>query len=256
MREWYDTIVLSPHLDDAALSCGGQILQETAVGKTVLIVTFMAGDPPLNLSSGLVAALHTKWALQQDVVAARRAEDVAASRILGADYWHGSLHDAPYRDLAGAPFYEENHELFGAVHPIDRENVLPAMANILVHLPPAGRMVAPLALGNHVDHQLVREAAWAYRGRTLQFYEDYPYARLPGALERVIPADRMNWYSESVQLDEETVAKKADAIWAFVSQMSSFFNGRQDLVQQLQEQAAKVGGERRWRYAQADYPWQ
>ena len=40
----YHAIYLAPHLDDAVLSCGGQIFERTARGENVLVVTVMAGD--------------------------------------------------------------------------------------------------------------------------------------------------------------------------------------------------------------------
>ena len=66
MRTHYDAIYLAPHLDDAALSCGGQIYQLTAVGKQVLIVTIIAGDPPQNVVySDFARELHERWELAE-----------------------------------------------------------------------------------------------------------------------------------------------------------------------------------------------
>jgi hypothetical protein len=49
-------------------------------------------------------------------------------------------------------------------------------------LPPDWQLVCPLTLGNHVDHQLVRQAAERI-GRPLCYYADLPYGlkneRLP-----------------------------------------------------------------------------
>ena len=43
-----DHLYLSPHFDDAALSCGGQIATFTAAGQSVLVVTITGGDPPAD----------------------------------------------------------------------------------------------------------------------------------------------------------------------------------------------------------------
>jgi len=49
----------------------------------------------------------------------------------------------------------------------------------------ADLVLAPLALGGHVDHLLVREAArQAFAAETLLFYEDLPYACWMSAAER------------------------------------------------------------------------
>ena len=83
--EHYDALYLSPHLDDAALSCGGQIVQATRCGARVLIVTVMAGDPPVDAENDYIASLHARWELDRDAAAQRRAEDLAACALLGAD---------------------------------------------------------------------------------------------------------------------------------------------------------------------------
>ena len=77
--EHYDALYLSPHLDDAALSCGGQIAQATRRGARVLIVTVMAGDPPVDVENAYIASLHTRWELGRDAASQRRAERLPVS---------------------------------------------------------------------------------------------------------------------------------------------------------------------------------
>lgn len=245
---YYDAIYLSPHLDDAALSCGGQIAMRTAAGQKVLIVTLMAGDPREAAVSDFAAALHERWALAADVVADRRAEDVASCRILGADYRHESLLDAIYRvhPQSGAPYVQSNNDLFGPVHETDAAESGARLTAVLRALPPCGRLFAPLAVGNHVDHQLVRRAAESVAGAGLWYYEDYPYTRISGALEIAVPADGAGWVAEHVPLTAAAIETKIEAIAAFASQLSSFFNGRADLEAQIRAEAQRVPGERIW----------
>ena len=89
----FDQIYLSPHLDDAVLSCGGRISQQTARGEKVLVVTVCAGDPPPAPLSEFAQALHIRWALPFHPVAARRDEDEAALAVLGASALHLPLPD-------------------------------------------------------------------------------------------------------------------------------------------------------------------
>ena len=63
MKSQYDLIYLSPHLDDAALSCGGQIARFRGEGRSVLIVTVTAGDPPTGAESRYIQELHSRWQL-------------------------------------------------------------------------------------------------------------------------------------------------------------------------------------------------
>ncbi len=249
MSVYYDAIYLSPHLDDVALSCGGQIYQRTQAGQQVLIVSITAGDPPAATVSSYAQSLHARWALVADAVAARRAEDRAACQILGAAWLHWELPDCIYRyhPTTGEPFYRSDPDIFGAVHPAERPVVAQLQAQMTA-LPAHGALIAPLTLGNHVDHTLTRTAAAAAFGaRQLWYYEDYPYAQQVGALHQVIPADERGWTAETIALREEALQAKIRAISAFQSQLSTFFTDDADLAQQVRTFAAQVGGERLWR---------
>ena len=248
MRSYYDAIYLSPHLDDAAYSCGGRIFTQTAAGRSVLVVTIMAGDPPAEPLSDYARLHHERWQLVADTAAQRRAEDVAACRILGADYLHWQVPDCIYRlhPETGEPLYVTRDDIFGAIHPAEwplQERLSQQMAG----LPDHGRIFSPLAAGHHVDHQLVRAAAERRLGTDLLYYEDYPYAYLPGALAAVIPPGNDEWQAEVLPLAEATIQARIDAIAAFASQLSTFFNGRTDLEKQIKDYVHQVGGERVWR---------
>ncbi len=244
----YDSIYISPHLDDAALSCGGQIFAQTAVNQTVLIVTITAGDPAAAAISDYAQSLHSRWELVLNATAARRAEDIEACRILGADYLHWQVPDCIYRfdAVTGAAYYLSDDDIFGNVHPGEMALVEQLVAQ-LRQLPPANRIVAPLAMGNHVDHQLARTAVEHVFGNEVVYYEDYPYAQEPGALESVLPVGQRGWEAEVVVLSETAVQAKFNAIAAFKSQLSTFFTDRADLEQQVGGYITQIGGERIWR---------
>lgn len=252
MHTYYDAIFLSPHLDDAALSCGGQIAERTARGERVLIVTVMAGEPPATgepatAVSAFVRLLHERWNLGDETVAARRAEDQAACVILGADWLHLDLLDCIYRtDASGDAYYTSNPALFGPVAPDDLQQQLPELGAAFAALPAAGVVISPLAVGNHVDHQLVRAAAEETFGSALQYYEDYPYMRIPGARDLVLAPDAVEWQARVIPLSPTAVQAKVDAIAAFKSQVGSFFANHADLEQQIAAFTSQTGGERIW----------
>ena len=179
MHTYYDKIYLSPHFDDAALSCGGQIYQHTSQGAAVLIVTIMAGDPPIVHVSGYAQSLHDRWQMASDAVEGRRAEDLAACRILGADALHWTTPDCIYRfhPHTGESLYVSDEEIFGSIDPAELD-LVEALAQQIQRLPAHGRLVIPLTVGHHVDHQLTRMAAERSASYdTLVYYEDYPYAQ-------------------------------------------------------------------------------
>ena len=248
MQIYYDTIYLSPHLDDAALSCGGQIYQQTKQGQRVLIVSLTAGDPPHEALSTYAQSLHDRWELISDAVAARRAEDIAACQILGAAWLHWDLPDCIYRfqPTTGAPFYVSDADIFGDVHPAEA-GLVAELGKALAALPAHGQLVVPLTIGHHVDHLLTRQAAeQAVSPAHLIYYEDYPYAQQGNKLAQTIGEPPSGWQPRVIPLSAAELRTKIAAIAAFKSQFSTFFTDDADLARQVTGYAAQVGGERVW----------
>ena len=274
-----DHLYLSPHFDDAALSCGGQIATWTAAGQSVLVVTITGGDPPAEPPSGTVQQLHQRWAdsltaegqvgAAEAMVAQRRAEDRAALAVLGTEWRHLSFLDCIYRcGPDGDALYPGPVDMFGPPNP-DDDATLAALAEALADLPPAGRVYLPLGVGGHVDHLATRRAAERVFAAPI-YYEEYPYTARPGALA-VALANRPQRFSETsevwaattVWLSAAALAAKTAAVAAYASQLSSFFTGPDDLAAKLADDGRRaladaradgetppdwaVGGERLWR---------
>jgi LmbE family N-acetylglucosaminyl deacetylase len=249
MADRYDSIYLSPHLDDAVLSAGGQIHQETAAGNRVLVVTVFAGDPPPDAPLGPLARdLHRLWRLGDDAVRARRDEDRAALARLGAGCLHWDLPECIYRrdPAGGAPLYPRIQALFRPPRAEDRVAV--EIARRLATLPPALRLVAPLGVGHHVDHILTRDAALGHPGE-VSFYEDFPYVRLWFALgraRRALPAG-VRLEPEVVPLSEDALRAKCEAIAGYDSQVVLLLGGGSRPERAVRRAARRTGGERIWR---------
>lgn len=248
MKSYYDSIYLSPHLDDVALSCGGQVFMLGEEGKSILIVSVMAGDRPGQAASDYIQELHDRWQLQLDVVARRRAEDIRACRILGADHLYWDIPDCIYRFHAetNEPLYISDQDIFGAVHPSEADMVN-ALSKQIQSLPVHDRLVVPTGLGNHVDHQITRQAAEQAGPNRLVYYEDYPYAADPGALDAVNQTDYASWQATMIPLSEAAIMTKIEAIAAFESQLSTFYQDRADMERVVRQYHRSIGGERVWR---------
>lgn len=245
-------VVLSPHLDDAALSLGGAIARWTAAGERILVVTIAAGSPPPGaISSPFAASLHRAWGVgAADAVALRRREDEAAMAILGAEARRLEQLDAVYRLPQR---YDGEAALLGEPAPEDRlgSDLARELAPILAASPRAG-VVAPLAVGGHVDHRVVHRAAieLARQGRDVCFYEDFPYAARPNAV-----ADRL----AAIGLDRDpatfditaTLDRKIAAVLAYASQIDALFGGVEPARAAITAYAQAIGSggsaERTWR---------
>lgn len=248
MMTSYDAIYLAPHLDDAVLSCGGQIAARTRAGDAVLVVTLAAGDPDSELTP-LARNLHAAWKLEDDF-AARREEDRRACALIGADWRHGDTPDGIYRrhPETGEPLYDSLERVFGPAHPEDP--AARAWEELLNSLPQAGELFAPLAVRGHVDHRLARRAAESVFGDALWYYEDFPYAMKFGAVRKTVwPPWR--WRSRTIRLSSEDLSARCEASAAYGSQIDMLDGGAGRFDRKIRRYARRVGGERLWQRRQS-----
>jgi len=175
----YRHIYFSPHLDDAVLSCAGRIARQTGAGLPVLVVTVFAGR------GGGATRPPPAFAPFQDIPS-RRREDRRALDVVGADHRWLDFPDAIQRHRRYA-------SPAGITAPVGgREARLRAeVANEVARIGrcwPAARLYFPLAVGNHVDHQIVAAAGFDLRrsdvraDREITFFEDTPYVCIPHLL--------------------------------------------------------------------------
>lgn len=245
-----DALYLSPHLDDAALSCGGQIAEATRQGRHVLVVTLFAADEPDTPPSDLVTTLHAAFGLDGGVVAARRAEDEAAMRELGCRSERWEETEGIYRidPRTGGAVYPTLESLFGAPSPRDAP-LIEKLSQRLADQPPARRVLAPLGVGGHVDHAIVRAAAeQCFDPASLAYYEDYPYVERPLALWRVLRW-RRGWKGRIEPFGAMALEAKLEAIASYDSQVKPLFGDHARLRRKVMAHRRRLGGERLWRRA-------
>jgi len=167
-------IYLSPHLDDAVLSAGGLIYEQTSTGAPVEIWTFMAGAPSDTEYSPFAQLLHQQWGFSSadETVASRREEDKNAASLVGATTVHFDFLDCIYRrDENGEwPYYE----IYLPPQPMDSDLPRQIAETISPRLKPDDKLVCQLSVGSHIDHVLVRQAA-ELLGRPLVYDIDVPY---------------------------------------------------------------------------------
>jgi LmbE family N-acetylglucosaminyl deacetylase len=167
-------IYLSPHLDDAVFSAGGWIYEQTQAGIPVEIWTIMCGDPRVTEYSPFARELHLRWGFSsaEETVRVRREEDQTAASIVGAATCHFDFLDCIYRrDQNGDWLYTA---ISVPPHAADADYPARIAEAIAARLQPDDALVCQLALGSHVDHVLVRQAA-ELLGRPLRYVVDVPY---------------------------------------------------------------------------------
>ncbi len=248
------TVYLSPHLDDAVLSAGGLIYDQTTSGKAVEIWTFMCGFPTVDDGEGeelsdFAKEMHTIWGTgsAQETVGIRRQEDLRAAGLVGAKPVHFDFLDCLYRrGRNGEVLYAES--VFVPLN--DQEADLPAqIAQAMVAwLKPDDIVVCPLGIGGHVDHLLVRLAAeMAVRASPrlcpLLYDADIPYfLNAPDDL-----APRTVGMEHTLEPVSQSGLKAwLAAIEAYASQQSSLFDSRDSMRERLHAYWSEAGGIRLW----------
>ncbi|MBI5928396.1 MAG: PIG-L family deacetylase [Chloroflexi bacterium] len=256
-------LILSPHADDAVLSCGGLMFTLKQQGESVEVLTLTVADVPQPPpASPVVLDLHPRWGLGDNPYIVRRAEDKAAIERLGAKIVFGDWLDAIYRvDAKGQVYYPSYDSLFAEIHPDD-----PVLKLVLDYRQRVDlqALYIPLAAGNHVDHQLVRNLAilglqGAKPNFAVYFYEEYPYAAETNEVLHFHSGDKPRLFgSTAVQtalktlpgpalptvraFDEAALKAKIEAVACYASQISSFWNTTEQMAQNVREYARFVGG--------------
>lgn len=240
-----DVLFVSPHLDDAVLSCAGAISRLTAHGAGVLVASVFTADPASGVElSALARRNHAAWGLGDAPFAARRAEDVAALTALGAAAEHLGFPDAVYRmDAASRPLYQD---VIGVpAHSADRVELVPAIAEAVGGLAEANRLTwvfVPAGVGGHVDHALVRTAVeQACENTRLVYYEEYPYSqRAAGTARPDAIGDELTEIIAELSPDE--LDARIEAIACYRSQLRGLFPSAVERVSEVLSARAAVLG--------------
>lgn len=151
-------VIVSPHPDDAAFSCGALMTEH---GPSTRVVTVCGGVPPAGVEAGDWDQ-RCGFTTARAAALVRKAEDRRACASVGAEVVSLSRYDRPYangdRDVEGLA--ATLRPLLGGAH-----------------------VLLPAAIGAHPDHLLARDAALRVvrtLGLTASLYGDVPYASAGG----------------------------------------------------------------------------
>jgi len=179
-----DVLYISPHADDVAFSAAGQLAREVAAGARATVMTLF--EPP------------------EAEAEVRRGEDEAFARAFGVTLVRGEWSDAVVRRRR----YRSPAQLFTPMR-ADEAPLVEAIRAALQARVDAGarRVVAPLGVGGHVDHQVAHAACRALVGADVAYYEDTPYVLTPFQLPRRLA--RLDAAVVKAEIDErdETLAR-------------------------------------------------
>lgn len=234
-------LFVSPHLDDAVLSCGGFITKLVKAGNKVTIVTVFTEAEAIFHSRYTTRNLHhcglSSTLSPQDFFALRRREDIAACNLLNTDFLHLGFSDAAWRinphfwrPLINVSFlnhysfiYRDHKAIFsGKINPLDHqlaERVGSKIRNIVNRLGSSKTLVfGPMGTGKHVDH-LITRLALEQLDHPQVYWLDYPYSRGYGS-----PHQKKGIFK--IKTNKKT---KEAAIRKYSSQLKPLFDNKIEL---------------------------
>jgi hypothetical protein len=249
--------LLSPHFDDAVLSCGGTIAVLAERGEAVTVLTLFGGEP-VPPYSPFAQKLHARWGAPRNVVRLRRAEDTAALARLDARAQHEQVPDAIYRrDRQGNWLYANEEALSsGSYHPSEEwitfylcERVAATVGSLDC------RLYAPLGIGGHVDHVIAFDTGRLLHaaGYEVLFYEDFPYVLRDKASYQQRIEHLEGWTPEITTFSEPCLLLKIEAFQYYRSQLTTVFPDTATIAEPFRRWAMSVSGsdqiagERYWR---------
>jgi LmbE family N-acetylglucosaminyl deacetylase len=232
------SLFLSPHLDDAVLSCGVLLRRAAATGPATVATVFSEAAPGPHTRAARsflrqCAASGTSGA--EELFAARRAEDVEVVEAAGAHAVHLGRRDALFRTRRGVPGavgrllpeLAHRYPTFrfdiarGRVAGGERDLAARIAEQVAALVAGTGAQVVfcPLGVGRHVDHVLVRAVGPELGGRVV-YYADFPYALRSGPDERFLAAHGLRRWTSP-----DDPAAKRGLIEGYRTQVDALFDG-------------------------------
>jgi LmbE family N-acetylglucosaminyl deacetylase len=186
-------LFLSPHLDDAVLSCGA-LLKESARGRDITVATLFTESAAPPHTRAARAFIHQCSAPDAGTLFdARRLEDQAVLNDLGVRHVHLGLADALFRQRQPAPGFERVKKwlpelvyryptyrydiALGRISRGDRALIADLRSTVADLLRDTGAelLFCPLGTGRHVDHVITRLVG-SYFPDQVVYYADFPYS--------------------------------------------------------------------------------
>lgn len=236
-------LLISPHLDDAILSCGAYIIKNIKERNSITTVTVFSGSIEAHKLSSLAKWFHGICRLGNNAMEVRCIEDKKACRFLRTKCIHLNLHECLYRlNSYGEPRYSEEKSIYKA----DINNEQNTIDNVYVELLDKlqlnvfDEILVPLGIGRHIDHLIVRKAAEALEAKNhfnkgkIHYYEDTPY----------VCTDRdkdwkddlaFNLNAKSYKISSMEFSTYTKALYFYKSQIDMLWENKTEMIKQLKK---------------------
>ncbi len=172
-------IVFSPHMDDAALSCGDHIKDWLDKSQKVTIVTvFTHFEKEYFSEDALQYVKNSGFKNIKDFDVGRKKEDTLAMQKLHCKSLHLNFPDAGFRHKGKRAIYPHFSSIFsGKISAYDQSLEKKIEKELQKFIVKNTYYYVPYGIGSHVDHLLLKKIAEKIFPRNqICYYLDFPYA--------------------------------------------------------------------------------
>lgn len=235
-------IFISPHPDDAILSCGSFICELKAKCKAVHIITVYssAGSKGTELTSIISKYVsedcncsrdEVTYGLCQQLSKVRKKEDInACSKYLKCELKDLDFPDAMYRKDQNGFFYKKEGDLYSTICERDKFDILLSMF-FQEEKMNKSIFYFPMGIGGHVDHRILKEIGLKMLNMNynIAFYGELPYWVSLGY-------SNLDYRWNEERKECVFYQKKIKAIKEYSSQLKGLFNNEkvEDVIPQFE----------------------
>lgn len=226
---------ISPHLDDAVLSVGGLLSYLSQFTPTTVINVFTRAEEDHLTLSARAFIKQCGYSNVQALYSARRQEDTVVFKTLNVTVKDLRLTDALFRrknmkvgilqkimqsvpELSAVYPTYRFHITTGKISKNDRPTI-ERLRKALLTIPQKAFVFCPVALGNHVDHIIVRDVCASLFTNAI-FWSDFPYNRTQSTNKFLTDG------SYTVLIFKRFKKKKLQLISEYRTQVDALFKGR------------------------------
>lgn len=202
-------VLLSPHPDDIAYSLGGSVYLIPPNCHSIIITVFNKSIYVSESSTNLN---------KQNITLLRKREELSYADRIGVQQFFLNFPDA---SILG---YTAQSELQGNYKDKRFKYVCSKIDNLLCSISP-DLIFCPIAIGKHIDHRIVFEAAYLSFLKNkwnMLYYEDLPYVYYADKVDlTTLTVDKLKTKTSTIFCDiTEVIEKKRSNLFIYQSQVT------------------------------------
>lgn len=251
-------IFISPHLDDAVLSCG-ELIYKLVNNKNAKckILTIFTGSIKSHKISCAIQQFHLNCQRGRDLMLFRKQEDAEATKILNCTYEHLEFPECIYRtNEEGAYIYPKLDQIY-KYNPAQEKYYEEKIENILFKKLKDKintEIYAPLSIGNHVDHVITNKIMYQLSKKIpgiIYYYEDVPYIFKVTDKTEEMKTKTKQLKMKIIKISDSEWQRKILAVLLYKSQMHVMWKNVKAMISEMDNASHRYSRERSirvWQY--------